>query len=185
MTAVDERRMTEIFENLEVPEGIRAELLRGEIVMMAAPNWVHNDIVERVQAQIPFDRWQRKTTQALDIPGEESEPQPDLVVLEREAFEAPDSLIPSPDVTMVVEVVSKTSGDRDYGVKRSIYAAGQVPAYLIIDPFAAQCLLLTDPVGTGYEAAYRAQWTTKFGDPVPIRVLDLTLDTSRFRTLER
>lgn len=30
MTAVDERRMTELFENLEVPEGIKMELLRGK-----------------------------------------------------------------------------------------------------------------------------------------------------------
>ncbi|TVL92069.1 Uma2 family endonuclease [Streptomyces sp. SAJ15] len=183
MTAVDERRMTEIFENLDVPEGIKVELLRGEIVMMAAPSWVHNDIVEWVQAQIPIEKWQRKTTQAVAIPGEESEPQPDLVVLEREAFQGPEALIPSPDVSLVVEVVSKTSRDRDYGAKRSIYAAGRVPAYLIIDPFAAECLLLTAPVGAGYEAKYQAQRTTGFGEPVPLDVLGIELDTSRFRTL--
>ncbi|WP_380285088.1 hypothetical protein [Kitasatospora purpeofusca] len=36
MTAIDDR-MTGIFENLEVPEGFKAELIRGEFVMAAGP----------------------------------------------------------------------------------------------------------------------------------------------------
>ncbi len=52
MTAVDEREVTDIFENLDVPEGFKAELLRGDIVMMAGPDRVHNWIVECVQDQI-------------------------------------------------------------------------------------------------------------------------------------
>ena len=52
MTAVDDRpttgnvdiepttsNMVKFFENLEVPEGVKVELLRGEIVMMAGPDW--------------------------------------------------------------------------------------------------------------------------------------------------
>lgn len=30
MTAVDDHRMTEFFESLEVPEGVKVELLRGK-----------------------------------------------------------------------------------------------------------------------------------------------------------
>ncbi|WP_371277240.1 Uma2 family endonuclease [Streptomyces albidoflavus] len=50
---------------------------------------------------------------------------------------------------MLVEVVSRSSVDRDYGDKRSIYAAGGAPGYLIVDPMAAQCVLLTEPYGEG------------------------------------
>ncbi|GGN42036.1 hypothetical protein GCM10012285_21900 [Streptomyces kronopolitis] len=59
MTTVDERRMTELFENLEVPEGVKVELLRGEIVLMAGPDLVHNPIVEAVFDQIPREKWHR------------------------------------------------------------------------------------------------------------------------------
>ncbi len=48
MTAVEDRTttsITEIFETLDVPGDLKAELLRGEIVMMAGPHWVHNMIV--------------------------------------------------------------------------------------------------------------------------------------------
>jgi len=183
MTAVDERGMTKYFEELEPPEGVRVELLRGEIVMMAAPDLVHNRIVADVQDQIPRKPWERLQTTDLDIVDEASEPIPDLVVLERGVAPESGNLVPSQLVTLVVEVVSKTSVDRDYGMKRSIYAAGRIPVYLIIDPIMAHCVLLTDPVGEGDQADYRGQWITKFGDPVLFEPLGVELDTGEFGTL--
>ncbi|MER5882301.1 Uma2 family endonuclease [Streptomyces sp. NPDC001941] len=182
MTAVDERGVAKFFDGFEPPEGLTAELLRGEIVMMAGPDLVHNLIVEEVQDQIPRARWARLQTQDIDIVSESSEPIPDLVVLEREAHPESGRLLPSSLVTMVVEVVSRTSVDRDYGVKRSIYAAGQVPVYLVIDPIMAHCVLLTLPVGTGEEADYRAQQITKFGEPLALEPFGIELDTSGFGT---
>ncbi|MGW0772208.1 Uma2 family endonuclease [Streptomyces sp. NPDC002835] len=183
MTAVDDRGMTEFFEGFEAPEGVRVELLRGEIVMMAGPDLVHNLIVEAVLDQIPRQRWARLQTQDIDILNEASEPVPDLVVLEREAGPPSGRLLPSTLITMLVEVVSKTSVDRDYGVKRSVYAAGRVPAYLIIDPIMAQCVFLTEPVGSGDKAEYQVQRVTKFGDSVPLDILGIKLDTGEFGTL--
>jgi Uma2 family endonuclease len=187
MTVVEERpvtkdKMTRLFEELELPD-IKMELLRGEIVMMAGPDWVHNDIIESVVDQIPRAQWQRKQTQDVAIPGETSEPQPDLVVLEHEAFRGPGRLIPAPAVALLLEVVSKNSVDRDYRVKRSMYAVGKVPAYLIIDPLKAQCVLLTEPTGAGEEADYKVERISKFGEPVPIDMLGLSLETEDFPTL--
>jgi Uma2 family endonuclease len=182
MTAVDERGMTKYFEELEPPEGVKVELLRGEIVMMASPDLVHNMIVEDVLDQIPRKRWSRLQTQDVDILDEASEPVPDLVVVEREVRPASGRLIPSRLITMVVEVVSKTSVQRDYEIKRSIYAAGRVPAYLIVDPIMAQCVLLTRPAGKGEDADYRRQEITKFGAPLLLEDLGLELDTTEFGT---
>ncbi|MFI0715286.1 Uma2 family endonuclease [Streptomyces inhibens] len=183
MTAVDERRMMKLFENLDVPEGIKIELLRGNIVMMAGPDVVHNDIVEAVVDQFPRKKWRRLQTQDVALPQESSEPQPDLVLVERGT--GPDSgrLMPPEVIRMVVEVVSKTSVDHDYVIKRSIYAAGKLPIYLIIDPIVAHCVLLTGPIGTGETADYQSQSIYKFGDPVPLDQLDFVLDTSEFRAL--
>lgn len=182
MTVVDDR-VIEVFEQLEVPEGYKAELLRGEIVMMAGPDWVHNVIVQAVADQIPPSRWHRLQTQDIAIPGEPSEPEPDLVVHERGAFEGPGRLVPAPAVSLLLEVVSKTSVDRDYRLKRSMYAAGRVPAYLIVDPLAGRCVLLTEPTGAGQEADYRVERTTKFGEPMPLDLLGVVLDTGEFKTL--
>jgi hypothetical protein len=67
MTAVDERGMTKYFEELEPPEGVKVELLRGVIVMMASPDIVHNRIVADVQDQVPRQRWSRLQIQDVDI----------------------------------------------------------------------------------------------------------------------
>lgn len=175
--------MTEFFARFEPPEGIKAELLRGEIVMTSSPDLVHNQIVEGVQDQIPRKRWARLQTQDVDVVHEASEPVPDLVVLDRRNSTGLGRLLPSLLITMVVELVSKTSKLRDYVTKRSIYAAGRIPAYLIIDPFQAKCVVLTEPFGAGEEADYRNEWTGKFGEPVPLDVLGVTLDTTEFGTL--
>jgi Uma2 family endonuclease len=183
MTAVDERGMTKFFEEFEPPEGVKIELLRGEIVMMASPDLVHNVIVMLLGRQIPVDHWYALQTQDVDIVSEASEPVPDLVVVAPEILPASGRLLPSALITMVVEVVSKTSVDRDYGVKRSIYAAGGVPVYLIVDPVMAQCVVLTGPEGVGEKADYKGQKIWKFGETVPLPTLGLDVDTSGFSTL--
>jgi Uma2 family endonuclease len=183
MTAVDERAVTETFEGLDVPEGMRAELLRGDIVMTAGPDRVHNVNVLLLERQVPLDRWFPLQTQDIAVPGETSEPQPDLVVVEHGAFEGPGRLVPAPAVTLVVEVVSKNSALRDHVQKRSIYAAGRIPAYLIVDPLEGRCTLLSEPTGTGDSATYKVERTEVFGEPVPVAVLGLDIETTSFRRL--
>ncbi|MFC8512279.1 Uma2 family endonuclease [Streptomyces sp. NPDC057257] len=182
MTTVDERGVAEFFEGFEPPDGFKVELLRGEIVMMTSPDIVHNMIVADVQDQIPRERWARLQTTDVDIVDEASEPVPDMVVVSPDVLPGSGRLLPCQLITMVVEVVSKTSVHRDYGVKRSIYASGKVPVYLIIDPIMAQCVRLTDPEGKGEEADYRTQHIAKFGEPLSLDVLGVELDTSGFGT---
>ncbi len=58
-----------------------------------------------------------------------------------------------------------------------------MPVYLIIDPLAAECVVLTEPVGTGDQADYRAERTWKFGETVRLPVVDVALDTASFQVL--
>ncbi|MFD7261826.1 Uma2 family endonuclease [Streptomyces sp. NPDC059874] len=119
MTAAYEQ-MIAVFEgHPELFGHYKIELLRGDIVMMAGPDVVHNDIVEAVQDQIPRKLWRRLQTQDIAILEETSEPQPDLVVVERGAGPGSGRLMPSEVITLVLEVVSKSSVERDYGIKRS------------------------------------------------------------------
>ncbi|MGW7637043.1 Uma2 family endonuclease [Streptomyces decoyicus] len=178
-----DQRIEEYFAEFEPPEGLRAELLRRDILLTGGTDIVHNEIVSEVLGQIPRDRWHGFATLHLAFPEELSKPQPDLVVMERGRGESSGWLVPASDVTLLIEVVSLRSADRDYGLKRSIYAAGSVPAYLIIDPYDARCVLLTEPDGAGEAADYEVRRTVSFGAPLRVDALGITLDTSRFGTL--
>lgn len=178
-----DQHVEEYFAEFEPPEGLRAELLRREILLTGGTDIVHNRIVSEVTGQIPRDRWHRFATQHVSFPEELSKPQPDLVVIERGRCEGAGWLVPASDVTLLLEVVSLRSADRDYGLKRSVYAAGSVPAYLIIDPYEARCVLLTEPGGAGEDADYEVQRTVPFGAPLRVDALGTALDTSRYGTL--
>ena len=45
--------VADFYEALAVPEGYRAELLRGTVLLTAAPGLVHTRIVTAIQDQIP------------------------------------------------------------------------------------------------------------------------------------
>ncbi|WOX09607.1 Uma2 family endonuclease [Streptomyces sp. N50] len=181
---MSDRRITKYFAEFEPPESTRAELLRGEIVLTTSPDLVHNAIVETVQDQIPRSDWRRLQAQRVAIPDEPSEPQPDLVVIERGTGPDRGRLMPAEAAMLLVEVVATNSVHRDYSVKRSIYAAASVPGYLIIDPVMAQCVLFTEPTGTGEDADYRCRRITKFGDVTPLEPIGVELDTGEFATYE-
>ncbi|WP_030395765.1 Uma2 family endonuclease [Kitasatospora purpeofusca] len=179
----DEHRVMELFEGLAVPEGWRAELVRGEIVLSMSSDLTANLITASVRDRIPHHRWHALTTQDVAIAGALSEPQPDLVVFERGAVDGPGRVVPASDLTLVVEVVSKTSVLRDYRTKRELYAEGGIPVYLIVDPIKGLCVLLTEPTRAAASGLpdYVAERTTKFGEPVPVDLLGITLDTTEFR----
>ncbi|TWG00101.1 Uma2 family endonuclease [Kitasatospora viridis] len=176
--------MSRLFENWEPPEGVKAELLRGEIVLVGGQDVVHNLAVTEVQNGIPDARWHRVTTQDVLIPSDGSEPQPDLVVCDRGAVAGAGRAVPASAVTLVVEVVSRSSVDRDYRTKRHLYAEGGIPAYLIVDPLRGGCVLLSEPRtdAPGGEPDYLLERSAGFGDPLPVDVLGLILDTSEFQT---
>ncbi|MFF2145613.1 hypothetical protein [Kitasatospora sp. NPDC058190] len=98
--------MRRVLEGIEVPEGVRAEIISGEILLSLSSDLTTNIIVASLADQIPHGKWHRWTKQSLSFPGDVGEPQPD-------------------------------------------YVTGR---------------------------------TTKFGEPVPVDLLGITLDTSEFQT---
>ncbi|MFF4251904.1 Uma2 family endonuclease [Streptomyces sp. NPDC001663] len=181
---MNDRQLIEFFGTLDVPEGIRAELLRGDVVMTRSPDVVHNCTVADVQDGVPRSRWRRLQRQYVEMHRETSEPVPDIVVLERGAGLDSGRLVPVEAVTMLVEVVSRASAHRDYVTKRSIYAGAGVPVYLIVDPAATACRVLTEPYGSGERADYRCQRDWRYGETLHLPVLDTGIDTREFRTVQ-
>ncbi|SFS36090.1 Putative restriction endonuclease [Streptomyces harbinensis] len=184
MNDVTERdRGLELYESMDPIEGFSMEYLRGEIVMMAAPNTIHNRIVVLVGQHFPEPDFAYWATTAVAITGQSDRPEPDLAVTGGEHADDYFTAVPSELVLFALEVVSTTrpARRRDYEDKPEIYAQGGIPAYLLVDPNDGTWRLHTDP--RPEKGRYQTLHMGAFGEPVVLpEPLGVTIGTDRFRT---
>ncbi len=81
--------------------------------------------------------------------------QPDAVVVCDPAKKSERGIEGAPD--LVVEILSPSTGGRDWSTKRWAYEAARVPEYMIVDP-AEQIGVLLRLEGGRYEEAARVEW---------------------------
>lgn len=112
----------------------------------------------------------------IDFPADENSA-PDLAILREDArreskghnFE---------DVLLISEVVSTSSACKDYDDRTAKYGRYGIPVYLVVDPYAREVVLHTEPTASGYSTAHtRAYGTGELpGAPTDGRTHDLDLD---------
>ncbi|MER6207684.1 Uma2 family endonuclease [Streptomyces sp. NPDC001642] len=112
----------------------------------------------------------------IDFPADENSA-PDLAIL-REDARREGTRYSFEDVLLISEVVSTSSVRKDYDDCTAKYGRYGIPVYLVVDPYAREVVLHTQPTGTGYIAAH----THKYGTgklPIPLadgRTFTLDLD---------
>ena len=123
-----------------LPEGIRAELIDGELYNMAPPNRKHQEIVSGL-IWLLCDYIQRKggsckayvSPFAVNLNAEDStDVEPDVLVVCDPAKLSDRGCEGAPD--FVVEVVSPSSVRMDYVKKLNLYLEAGVREYWIVDP---------------------------------------------------
>jgi Uma2 family endonuclease len=137
MATVKSRPRKTIDDYMSLPEGVRAELIEGELYMSPSPTFRHQQILARIYRAL--DDFVRKRTigvvcfAPLDVHLPSGDiVQPDLVFVSnahRDAIQ--DWIRGTPD--LIVEVVSAAGAERDRIVKRDLYARNGVPEYWIVD----------------------------------------------------
>lgn len=132
---MDSNALIKTWRELDVPGGLRAELLDGEIVVRANPGHFHDlpgrTFVRRTPA--PFVAWNERGLLVAD----DYRPRADAVVIRSADCPADDEADwPAQIVLAVVETVSttRTAIKRDWEDKRERYAEAGIPVYLIVDP---------------------------------------------------
>ncbi|ROO84382.1 Uma2 family endonuclease [Actinocorallia herbida] len=180
-----DRSLRETIDELDVPEGYKAELINGEIILSPSPPRLHYLLIRAIEAQLRAhnDGWQCPTEQTIEHPRFADLPQPDLTLLPFSDDPAQDDTWwPADRALLVVEVLSRSNSANDTFAKPQLYARFGIPLYLIVDPFGGQCTLYTKPVSGLYED----KSAIPFGAPVPLPdPVGCTLDTSSFRTFDR
>lgn len=176
-----------------VEDGVKVEILGGEVHTVPTPTVQHDLIVSRIQKQLlrtlddeVYDLSQR----AEFVVDDWNRPQPDLAVIDTElrlrnlaatVYEASDALL-------VVEVASPSNGndDRKWGRKYKAYAKGMVPIYLLVDAHAetgASLTLYTKPTGTRYQVEENVPFGGKLALPAPFE--HVTIDSASFPVTTR
>ena len=139
-----------------VPSGLlaeddRVELIDGELVEMSPIGWRHANCVTALTmllARFAQDRYVVSVQNPVTI-SEYGEPQPDLVLLERQ----PHGRLPGPDdVALVIEVSDSTLA-YDKTVKLPRYAGAGIPEVWIVDLENHKVEVHSNPSPEGYRAS--------------------------------
>ncbi|MCX4667591.1 Uma2 family endonuclease [Streptomyces sp. NBC_01381] len=191
MTAMAHESLTraevllEGFLALDTPEGFRAELIEGDIVVTPPPDGDHEHCISVAVSQM-YRRsrtdMQFSANKGLKLKSVEACPQnhaiPDgtFVPMELRLFKGAEPWMPGDGVTMVLEVTS-TKPQRDREAKRRCYARGGIPLYLLIDRDESSVTLFSEAEGDDY----RQHCTLPFGKAVALpEPFGFELETSEF-----
>ncbi|MFE6690072.1 Uma2 family endonuclease [Streptomyces sp. NPDC057743] len=183
--ATNEKTLLDGFFALETPEGFKAELIEGEIVVTPPPDNNHERFFSRIVKQVLS-----KSRTDMDVSGNKGIvlspgglypknyviPDATFVPIDADLFRLPGHWIPSDAVALVVEVTS-SKPYRDRVIKRDAYARANIPLYLLIDREKSMVTLFSEPS----DGDYMGNITVPFGKPLPLPApFSFDLETADF-----
>ena len=138
----------------ELPDYVRAELIDGQFYYMASPGLIHQKLLGELYFKFkvyiqenagPCDVFLSPLDVFLDS-DDSTVVQPDLMIVCDETRLGPKGISGAPD--FIIEVISESTGKKDYTVKLNKYWSAGVREYWIIDPVKGRiltycCLLYT------------------------------------------
>ncbi|MFI0373111.1 Uma2 family endonuclease [Actinomadura sp. 1N219] len=197
----------EVDDLLDLPfEGLRVEIIGGQIVVSPAPGVPHAFILGRISQAFTFASLKDPefTWEAIQVVNlcQESAHQayiPDLLVLQKDLLEAANEalafgLVPD-EIELAIEVTSPSNSEQDRpptGGRRlaknkwSGYAGVEIPYYLVVDrsPKEARTTLHSIPDRSTGAYLHRESWA--FGETIELpEPFNVEIDTSRWQPWKR
>ena len=176
MTALPNEKPYTTADVEALPEGRRAELISGDMYMLATPTRIHQKIVANILTRIhnhieaehmPCEAYPAPF--AVYIGGTEDHynyVEPDISVICDESKLTDKGCAGAPD--WIIEIVSPSSMQRDYISKLSLYEHSGVHEYWIVNPDSQT--VRTYLFDAGETAAYTREYS--FNDSIPVSVCD-------------
>ncbi|MFF2509353.1 Uma2 family endonuclease [Streptomyces sp. NPDC058067] len=172
--------MLRIVEELDTPDGYKAELIRGKIVVSPWSKLRYlrpmRSLRKQVEARAPEGTVTETSPFLFTFPAGGRGFGPDLFVADEAAFDAEGRHADGSALSLVAELTSLSTKDVDWLDKLDTYGR-IVPVYLVLDMQAAEATAFWDPSPKGY----RSRTTLPFGRPLHVPTpFDFELDTSEF-----
>lgn len=149
--ALDTKKLYTTKDIIELPDGVRAELIDGEIFYMATPNTIHQALLRELSYNfVTYQKQNKGRCQTFFAPyavfinrDEYNYLEPDLLIIcshgEEDDRHQKDGCHGGPD--FVLEIVSPSSKRMDYMKKLEKYEAAGVREYWIVDPQTERVLV--------------------------------------------
>jgi Uma2 family endonuclease len=168
-------------EAAEEASGLRAEIIRGIVMMSPTPGGKHAGIIhalyDQLRPALPTGLRPYQVASLAPPHDPDDYSTPDLMVCD-DAFEDSDDWLADPGtVELVVEVVSKSNSTRDTRDMVSWYAEAGVPVYLLIDPRKGTWTRYTVPRDGEYQGILHGL----YGEDIELEGLGLKLSTDGFK----
>ncbi|WP_240634369.1 MULTISPECIES: Uma2 family endonuclease [Streptomyces] len=172
--------MLRIVEELDTPDGYKAELIRGKIVVSPWSKLRYKKVMKSLRLQLephaPAGHDVDVAPFLFTFAGSERGFGPDLHVADEAAFDTEGRHADGAALSLVAELTSDSTKDADWLDKLDTYGR-VVPVYLVLDMQAQEVTAFWDPSAKGY----RSRTTVPFGRSLHVPApFDFELDTSGF-----
>ncbi|WP_405978922.1 Uma2 family endonuclease [Streptomyces sp. NBC_00158] len=173
--------MLRAVEEMDTPEGYKAELIRGKIIVSPWPELrcmrPMLSLREQLEQHAPEGHVAESAPFLFSLPSACRAYGPTLYVVDRSAFLAEGRHGDGEALHLVAEFTSTSTRDADWQEKLQVY--GQLlPVYLVVDMQAEEITCFSDPSPQGY----RAHKTVSFGTPLPVPApFSCEIDTTAFQ----
>ncbi|MHC6627658.1 Uma2 family endonuclease [Streptomyces globosus] len=169
-------------EEMAAPDGFRAELIRGKIIVSTWPGprslRCLRVLRERIAAHAPQGHVVDAAPVLFRFPSPGRAYGPSLFSADEAAFEADGRSADGSALSLVAESTSVSTRDADWVEKLEVYGR-LVPVYLVVDMQESEITCFSDPSPHGY----RSRQTVPFGKPLTVaEPFGFEFDTAGFRS---
>jgi Uma2 family endonuclease len=167
--------------DVHLPDGYRAEIIGGNIVMSPWSKGYYLPIMQSIRTQLEPHAPQGHTVDyapyVFTFPDAERAYGPDIFVAEESAFRTRKRYIDGEALSLVAELTSTSTRDADWDEKTPVYGKSGVPVYLLLDLQESAATLFWNPSDRGYASRLTVPFGEKLHVPPPF---DCELDTTGF-----
>ncbi|MFC4500854.1 MULTISPECIES: Uma2 family endonuclease [Streptomyces] len=178
--------LLDLLDELSVPDGYKAEIIRGSIVVSPWSKGFYTRVMKLVcnqlEGYLPEGHMIERAPDLFVFPGVERAFGPDIHAAHEQTYETDSNHLDGEGLSFVAELTSASTRREDLTDKVEVYGKVGVPIYLILDMQEEEAIVYGSPSTKGYEVRFSKPFGEKLYIPDPF---GCSLDTAGFQRPEK